>query len=336
MTMLFDPPLEIERLERTHRARSVAGDAGLQRIISRLLLVTALSAALWSAGLRADETGTEASSPAAPGESGAGVEASAAPPPAAQTEPAGEAPAAEPGEEPASESPSVSEGQQPPPMPVPAVWFERDIEFAYMPRTTYYTCDGLKSKVSQILKQMGVKPGFKVTIGSCFEAQGISSSRGLGYTSRGGYTMPVVRIRAAFPTEATPEVLAELEKTAPEREMLRRYQGLPTDFDPAIDQFAAVRTVIIFKDGRLGPIEAGDCELIETMRDKVFVPVGMRIVEDRMGCQPGQVSMGSINMKVEILEQPQPAEATPGKEDKDGKNKLSVEPRPGARPAPAS
>jgi hypothetical protein len=333
MTMIFDPPLEIEGLEGTHRARSVADNAGLQGIISRLLLLTALSSALWSAGLRADETGAGASSPPVPGATGSGVEVSAPPPPA-QAEPAGEAPTAETGEQPAPESPSVSEGQQPPPMPVPAVWFERDIEFAYMPRTTYYTCDGLKSKVSQVLRQMGVKPGFKVTIGSCFEAQGISSSRGLGYTSRGGYTMPVVRIRAAFPTEATPEVLAELGKTAPEREMLRRYQGLPTDFDPALDQFAAVRTVIVFKDGRLGPIEPGDCELIETMRDKVFVPVGMRIIEDRMGCQPGQVSMGSINMKVEILEQPQPAEATPGKEDE--KNKLSVEPRSGARPAPAS
>ena len=67
--------------------------------------------------------------------------------------------------------------------------------------------------------------------------------------------------------------------------------------------------MIIFKDGKLGPIDAGDCELIEVMRDNVFKPVGMRIIQDRMRCQPGQVSMGSVDMKVEILEQPQPAEA---------------------------
>jgi hypothetical protein len=185
-------------------------------------------------------------------------------------------------------------------MPIPAVWLERDIQFAYMGRTAYYTCDGLKAKVSQILKQMGVKPGFKVTIGSCFQ-------------SHGAELMPTVRIRGAFPAEATPEVLKELEKDAPERELVRRQQGLPTDFDPAVDQFAAVRTIITFRDGRLGPIDPGDCELIETMRDKVFKPVGMRIVQDRMRCQPGQVSMGSVDMKVEILEQPQPAEAPPEK-----------------------
>jgi len=79
--------------------------------------------------------------------------------------------------------------------------------------------------------------------------------------------------------------------------------------------------VIIFKDGKLGPIDAGDCELIEVMRDKVFKPVGMRIIQDRMRCQPGQVSMGSVDMKVEILEQPQPAEAVPEKdESKDAPN----------------
>jgi hypothetical protein len=179
-----------------------------------------------------------------------------------------------------------------------------------MGRTSYYTCDGLKSKVTQILRQMGVKPGFKVNIGSCFN-------------SHGAELMPTVRIRGGFPTEATPEVLEEVQKTSPEREMLRRYQGLPTDFDPALDQFAAVRTVIIFKDGKLGPIDAGDCELIETMRDKVFKPVGMRIIQDRMRCQPGQVSMGTVDMKVEILEQPQPAEAVPEKDeskDKDAPN----------------
>jgi hypothetical protein len=309
-----------------------------------------LSAALWSAGLRADDTGSEGTPPPAAPAPGSGVEVAAPPlsapadaPPAEEAPAAGApavgAPAPEAGEETSVGSPAIGEGQQPPPMPVPAVWYERDIEFVYMPRTTYYTCDGLKSKVSQILKQMGVKPGFKVTIGSCFEAEGISMSRGLGYSNRSGYTMPTVRIRGAFPTEATPEVLAELQKTGPEREMLRRYQGLPTDFDPALDQFAAVRTVIIFKDGRFGPIEPGDCELIETMRDQLFVPVGMRIVEDRMGCQPGQASMGSINLKVEILEQPQPAEAAPEKDDKtdkDDKSKLSVEPRSGDTSTPAS
>jgi hypothetical protein len=104
-----------------------------------------------------------------------------------------------------------------------------------MGHTSYYTCDGLKSKVTQILRQMGVKPGFKVSIGSCFESQGFTTSSGV----HGAERMPTVRIRGAFPTEATPEVLKELEKTSPEREMLRRYEGLPTDFDPALDQFAA-------------------------------------------------------------------------------------------------
>jgi hypothetical protein len=300
----------------------VAGAAGLRRIISSLAAVTALAAAAWPGANRADEA-PSAAPPASPppAAAGAGVEATAPPAVAPATHPAGEAPTAAVGEEAAAApAPAISEGEQLPPTPIPAVWYERDIEFAYMPRTTYYTCDGLKSKVTQILKQMGVKPGFKVTIGSCFEAQGMATN----YSVQSGYRMPTVRIRGAFPTEATPEVLAELAKTSGERELLRRYQGMPTDFDPALDQFAAVRTVIVFKDGKLGPIEPGDCELIETMRDQVFVPVGMRVVEDRMSCRPGQVEMGSVRMKVEILEQPQPAEAT-GKD----MTKVEIEPNPG-------
>ena len=277
-------------------------------------------------------TGTETTEPAPttgpapttqPPASGAGVEgAPAPPPPASDAPPTGETPSAEPGENASTVTPSIvaGEGESPPPMPIPAVYFDRDIEFGYMGRTAYYTCDGLKSKVTQILRQMGVKPGFKVTIGSCFESGGYSTS---GRSVHGAELMPTVRIRGGFPTEATPEVLEELQTTSAERDLLRRYQGLPTDFDPALDQFAAVRTVIVFKDGKLGPIDAGDCELIEAMRDKVFKPVGMRIIEDRMSCQPGQVSMGSVNMKVEILEQPQPAEAQPEKNGKKDKKKVS-------------
>jgi hypothetical protein len=266
-------------------------------------LAVCVMAATWPVASRAvDATTAAGTTQDEPPAAGAGVEAAPPPPPVESAPQTGETPSAEPGASPAGPGLLTDEAESPPPMPIPAVYFDRDIEFAYMGRTSYYTCDGLKSKVTQILRQMGVRPGFKVTIGSCFE-------------SHGAEIMPTVRIRGAFPTEATPEVLEELQKTTPEREMLRRYQGLPTDFDPALDQFAAVRTVIIFKDGKLGPIDAGDCELIEVMRDNVFKPVGMRIIQDRMRCQPGQVSMGSVDMKVEILEQPQPAEAQPGKDD---------------------
>jgi hypothetical protein len=296
--MLFDPALKVECDQGTHRARSRADGSGRDAIIRLTWCALALA---WTAGARAEETTTATGAATDEPAAGAGVEAVSTPPPPPETGPqAGESPSAAPGDSAPAGAPVLGEGETPPPMPIPAVWLDRDIQFAYMGRTSYYTCDGLKSKVSQILQQMGVKPGFKVTIRSCFETHGAE-------------LMPTVRIRAAFPTEATPEVLKSLEKDAPERELLRRQQGLPTDFDPAVDQFAAVRTIIKFRDGRLGPIDPGDCELIETMRDKVFKPVGMRIVQDRMRCQPGQVSMGSIDMQVEILEQPQPLEAPPEK-----------------------
>jgi hypothetical protein len=46
------------------------------------------------------------------------------------------------------------------------------------------------------------------------------------------------------------------------------------------------------------------------MRDQVFKPAGMKILEDHVRCLPGEVTMGSIFMKVGILEKPMPAEAS--------------------------
>jgi hypothetical protein len=317
MTMLVDPALEIERGQWSHRAGPVDGQwmerapsiserpartgrsaATLARMVAVLACIAACPGALSAA--------EDASTPAGP--------ATASPP------------AAEPSDEETAEAPAEGagqpEGSQPLPASlglievIPAVWYERDLRFAYIGHTTYYSCSGLKSKVIQILEQMGVKPGFKVTIGSCYEG------------TRAVQPMPSVRIHAFFPTAATADVLAELQKSSPERELIRRAQGLPTDFDPALDTFAAIHTTVLFKDGRLGPIDPGDCELIETMRDQIFKPVGMKIIEDHLRCTPGELSMGNIFMKVEILEQPQPAEP-PGKgkkdKNKDGERSVEVE-----------
>jgi hypothetical protein len=201
------------------------------------------------------------------------------------------------------------------PQVVPAVWKEHELAFTYMGHTSHYSCSGLRSMITKILGQMGARPGFTVKMGSCFESMSTDPSMpavlggSVPTTIRGVQTMPTVRLNVAFPVEATSEALAEMQEGAAERELVRRAQGLPTDFDPALDQFAAVYTTVVLWDGAHGPIDPGDCELIETMRDQVFEKVGMEILEDRMACTPGEARMGSIRMKVRILEQPRPLEA---------------------------
>ena len=51
--------------------------------------------------------------------------------------------------------------------PVMAVWVEQKIDFTYVGFTAHYSCDGLKGKVNSILKEIGARPGFKLTARGC-------------------------------------------------------------------------------------------------------------------------------------------------------------------------
>jgi hypothetical protein len=174
---------------------------------------------------------------------------------------------------------------------VNAVWMERDVTLHYMGFTSYYSCEGLRGQVRRILHELGARPGFKVTMRNCIEQTGPELS-------------PSVRIVAALPVEATPEVLAELESDASKRELAARVQGKSPDEPTA--QFPARPKRVEFVSGGTSFLKDGDCELMEQMRDRVFGPLGVKVIDSSIHCVPRQVSIGSIRMTVEVLE-PVPA-----------------------------
>lgn len=177
---------------------------------------------------------------------------------------------------------------------VDAVWVERELTFTYMPLTSYYSCDGLRDKVRWILKELGARPGFKVSSRGCMEAQGPE-------------VFPGVKIVAAFPVEATPEVLAGLASDASKRQLAARAAGKPEAVAEATAQFPArVRRVEFRSSGSINELRDGDCELIEQLRDRAFGPLGIKVIEDRLHCVPRQVTIGAVRMTVEVLE-PVPA-----------------------------
>lgn len=174
---------------------------------------------------------------------------------------------------------------------VSAVWMERDVTLNYLGFTSYYSCEGLRGQVTRVLKELGARPGFKVTARHCAQASGPEWS-------------PSVRIVAALPVEATPEVLAELASDASKRELVARVQGKSPD--EATAQFPARPKRVEFVSGGMSFLRDGDCELMEQMRDRVFGPLGVKVIESSLQCVPRQVSIGSIRMTVEVLE-PVPA-----------------------------
>lgn len=176
------------------------------------------------------------------------------------------------------------------PAPIMAVWVEQKIHFQYAAVTAYYSCDGLKSKVSAILKAIGARPGFKVTPRGCF-----SPRRGAEWT-------PSLDIVVAMPRAATPEVLAELAKDASRRELAAKAGGNPPAAAEVTAEFPVRMRRVDFRDSPTGLVQPGDCELIDQMRQGVFVPLGATIVVDRMGCVTHTLNNGIIVLSIEVLQ----------------------------------
>jgi hypothetical protein len=170
---------------------------------------------------------------------------------------------------------------------VNAVWVEREAELVYMGITSYYSCDGLRDKVRRVLEDLGMGTGLKLSARNCIRLTGPE-------------IMPSVRIVARVAIEATPEVLAQLESEAGKRELVARVKGVaPVE---ATAQFPARRKTVVLEQDPLGDLQAGDCEVVEQLRDRVFPKLGVKVVEDRTQCSPRQLTLGSIHTVVEILE----------------------------------
>jgi hypothetical protein len=172
---------------------------------------------------------------------------------------------------------------------VNAVWVEHDITLNYMGFTSYYSCDGLREKVRWVLGQLGARPDFKVTARGCVRVTGPEA-------------MPSLKIIAAMPAAATPELLAQLAAEASKQELAARVQGRSPAAPEATAQFPARAKRVEFRSNPVGDLREGDCELMEQLRDQAFGPLGVKVVEDRIRCVPKQVSLGSVQMTVEVLQ----------------------------------
>jgi hypothetical protein len=182
------------------------------------------------------------------------------------------------------------------PQSVMAVWVAKEVNFPYRGLTTHYSCTGIEGKVAAILKAIGARPGFKVQARGCIHDTGPASPL------PGIEPMPWVYIRAALPRPATPELLAELAKPDSKSELVARTKGQKAAVSEATTQFRAQWEQVQFLGTQLGPVQQGDCELVDEMARDVFEQLGARIIENKMACVPRQVSPGSIRLKLEVLQ----------------------------------
>jgi len=109
-----------------------------------------------------------------------------------------------------------------------------------------------------------------------------------------------VRVSVMWPTEVTPQVLAEMKKDASRRDLISRVTGNPAARlnDPVVFQAARQQFTLSRKTIGIEPIE---CELLDQLSTGVFRKLDVRVVSRSMLCDRDGNSRIPPQMTVETL-----------------------------------
>jgi len=146
-----------------------------------------------------------------------------------------------------------------------AVWTPRELLFIYQGFTTRYSCDGLRDKVRSILLELGAREDLKVTATGCSSPGGPDPSPGVRIKMN--VLQPVADKNATAGTQSVPSHWKMLDLT------------------PQRDAVSA----------------AGECELIEQVKQSILPLFATRNVEYSSNCLPHQLQIGATRLRAEVL-----------------------------------
>ena len=171
-----------------------------------------------------------------------------------------------------------------------AIWRIQEMYFAYFGITTHYSCDGLRDRVRFVLAELGAQDTSAVQIAGCTDLSGPSYN-------------PSVRIIVAYPVAATDDNVKAATQDAKRAELvatLKRRSKSKLEF--GLEPFDAERLNVVLLSKSQSPASAaGDCELLEQIRDHVIKPMGGTIVKDELRCMPYQGTTGNSRLTVTVL-----------------------------------
>ncbi len=210
---------------------------------------------------------------------------------------------------------------------VAAVLKMHEVRFAYHSFVNVFACDELRNHIATILRAVGARDDVQVRVNDC-QIVVIPNDDDLPFErSNRDYPTDIfrdrefdqrqtshVRVQVMFPIEATPQVLAEIEKDKSRRDLISRVTGDPAVAlnDPII--FPAERKQITLSQGTIR-LRPEHCELLEQMIPTVFRQLGVKVVRKQFSCDRYGRSRLTPRLTVEVL---WPAGA-PAPGDKDGK-----------------
>lgn len=165
---------------------------------------------------------------------------------------------------------------------IPAKWQIQEIHYAYAAFTAAYDCDAAASKVKAILKTLGAHPDTKVRASGCAS----------DLPERDFF----MTITTATPIAAREAQAASADKS---RQDLLKRLGAKTDI--ANQEFPATWIEVDLSKQRNLDLHAGDCELIEGLRDFVLPKLQVMVERQRISCKPNQLNGQPPELRVRAL-----------------------------------
>jgi len=147
-----------------------------------------------------------------------------------------------------------------------AVWTQKEFKFTYQGFTTKYSCDGLRDKVRDILLAFGARKDLEVNQWGC--------------AGGSGHPDP-------FPSVAVKMSVLEPADAA----------NAQTDVPPVATHWKKVKLRL----DRSSLSEAGECELVEQVKQKILPLFTTRNIDYRNMCVPHQLTPGGTRLAADVL-----------------------------------
>jgi hypothetical protein len=152
----------------------------------------------------------------------------------------------------------------------PAVWAQKEFKFTYLGFTTKYSCDGLDGKMRTILLELGArKQDLKISDWGC-------------------------EVRTGRP-DPFPGVAVKMSVLVPADS-----PGAPAGAQTLPSHWKALK-LKLDSPSRSSLSEAGECELVEQVKEKVLPFFTTRNVGLRDNCVPHQLTPGGTLLTAEVL-----------------------------------
>jgi hypothetical protein len=147
-----------------------------------------------------------------------------------------------------------------------AVWVPKEFKFVYQGFTTKYSCDGLRGKVRTVLLDLGARKDLQVNSLGCLGRSGVPDP----------FPGVFVKMNVLVPAGTQAAVAGEVPVAS-------HWQPMKLELD------------------RSALSEAGECELVEQVKQNILPLFTTRNVDFKSLCVPHQLSPGGTQLSAEVL-----------------------------------